>query len=101
MSLKYFDCREAARKFFLGRLGGPGHAPPENFENLTSQIGQKLLFRALGHAFSSNKVMSPELFIILNWKDFTWKNKRKKSASVRGEYSETKVVSAERLLTDW
>ena len=29
----------AARKSFLGLLGGPGDAPPENVENIVFRIG--------------------------------------------------------------
>ena len=30
---------EEARKFFKGLLGGPGHAPPKNFEKIVFRIG--------------------------------------------------------------
>ena len=36
---KNFLSHAAAIKNFLGLLGGPGHAPPENFENIVFGIG--------------------------------------------------------------
>ena len=37
----------AAIKKFLGLLGGPGHAPPENFENIVFRIWLKSHFWTL------------------------------------------------------
>ena len=36
---KNFEPRGGDNKFFLGLLGGPGHAPPENFEYIVFGIG--------------------------------------------------------------
>ena len=43
---KIFEPRWAIKKF-LGLLGGPGHAPPENFENIVFRIWLKSHFWTL------------------------------------------------------
>ena len=75
---KKFWLPRSGEKNFLGPLGDPGACSPRKFWTSNLSDWPKLLFQALDYGFFSKKVVSPELFLILNLKDFTWKNNEKK-----------------------
>ena len=60
---KIFEPRGGDKKFFRPSKGGPGHAPPENFENIVFRIWLKSHFLTLVTFIDSLKSSSKKIFI--------------------------------------